>query len=925
MDNVIAALVNFLGDHTMGYIRGAAGFLCEIIVQDAQGGFTHIGTNTDWRTTPCEAFNALAPRISVQLGFEEQIDARRDIAGWDSLGLDDSSWKRAVEINLIPWQNLSPRTIPFLTEDMMPPVEVKAVELARPRPGYFWNLDLRDMLNTMRTGLRSAPPGERGSIFFTEVIAPRDCTVYIYTFPNYEPIPIRVNHESYGDSRTLSDTDRPTEVALKQGANLVMLRSVEWPSLLFATREALTFTANRFVPGAAWALITPLNELNGELEAIWQVGSADSLSPNDRIVGIPSSANKTDIFALTSSQEFFSLPDGFCSHDISRVTPRPPVDRAHRSGSVDQPHALLHDNSDWTTIYPQPDGDVHLLIDFGRETIGYVQIEVNAPEGTIIDANFFEGIDDSGIFWTRHTRNSFRYICRGGHQVFTSHERRGFRYGSFTFRNLSRPLKIRQITHRMATYPVEAKGSFHCSDETLNKIWEVGAYTVRLCMLDTYVDCPSYEQVYWTGDARNSALVNAVAFGAYDLTDHCVRLTGQSLSPELRMVIPLHIQEMRTHITTSHVVSGWFDEIPMWTFLWIWMAWEQYMNTGDKDSLTAYYADVDECLRRCEGFLTERDLLDIPDVWNLVDWAAQDLERDGEVISNTVLMAQALDCVAQMADVLGKDASAHRALAIRLRDAVNRYGWSDVHQGYVDTVRDRTAYDRYQKLCSERGIASVSLETFQSRLRISEPTNTLVMLCNIAPPERREAVMQFVLAAKEGKFIGSSPWEAVHGNPDEVVPVGSPWFLFFTLETLFQEGLADDALTILRQQWNRMLEKGATTFWETFPSITGSGHWSRSLCHGWSAAPTYFLSTQVLGVKPAAPGYARIRIAPQVFNLQWASGIVPTPRGPVTVSWHVNEAGMLDLFYDAPEDCEVEISLPQCANDQSLSDTKAVN
>jgi len=285
---------------------------------------------------------------------------------------------------------------------------------------------------------------------------------------------------------------------------------------------------------------------------------------------------------------------------------------------------------------------VHLVVDFGRETIGYVQIEVDAPEGAIIDANFFEGIDDSGIFWTRNTRNSFRYICREGHQVFTSHERCGFRYGSFTFRDLSHPLKIRQIAYRMATYPVEATGSFHCSDETLNKIWEVGAYTVRLCMLDTYVDCPSYEQVYWVGDARNSALVNAVAFGAYDLTDHCVRLTGQSLSPEMNVVIPPHLEAMRTHITTSHVVSGWFDEIPMWTFLWIWMAWDQYMNTGDKDALGVYYADVTECLRRCEEFLSERDLLDIPDVWNLVDWAAQDLERDGEVISNTVLMAQSL-------------------------------------------------------------------------------------------------------------------------------------------------------------------------------------------------------------------------------------------------------------------------------------------
>ena len=868
MDNIIAALVNFLGDHTMGYIRGAAGFLCEIVIQDSQGSLSRIGSNTDWRTTPCEAFNALAPRISVQLGFEEQIDARRDIVGWDSLGLDDFKWERAVTVNSIPWKNLSPRSIPFLTEDLVSPAEVKAVELARPRPGYFWNFDLRDMLNTVRTGLRSAPPGERGSILFTEVIAPHDCSVRIYTFPNYEPIPIRVNDEIHEDSRFLSDTDKPIEVSFKQGANFVMIRRVEWPSLLFATSENLTFTADRFVSGAAWALITPLNELNGELEMLWKAPSLDEVSENARIIGIPESANKTDIFALTSSQEFFALPDGFCSYDISRVTPRRSVPDTARRVPADQPRALLHDNADWTTIHPQPDGDSHLVIDFGHETIGYIQIEVDAPENAIIDANFFEGIDDSGIFWTRHTRNSFRYVCREGHQVFTSHERRGFRYGSFTFRNLSHPLRIRQIAHHMSTYPVEARGSFHCPDETLNKIWEVSAYTVQLCMLDTYVDCPSYEQVYWVGDARNSALVNAVAFGAYDLTDHCIRLTGQSLLPELKMVIPPHIQSMRTHISASHVVSGWFDEIPMWTFLWIWMAWEQYMNTGDKEALAVYYADVKECLSRCERFLTERDLLDIPDVWNLVDWAAQDLERDGEVISNTVLMARSLDYAAQMADILGVDGLPHQKLAERLRYAVNRYGWSDIHQGYVDTMRDQAAYERYRQLCSERGIAPITLEAFQNKLRISEPTNTLAMLCNTVSPERREAVMRLVLAAKEGKFIGSSPSEAVNGTPDEVVPVGSPWFLFFTLETLFREGSADDALTILREQWKRMLEKGATTFWETFPSITDSGHWSRSLCHGWSAAPAYFLSTQVLGCETYSTGLSSYSGRAKILGLK---------------------------------------------------------
>ncbi len=919
-ENMIAALVNAYGDHSMVYIKAGAGLLVEIIIEDNDGKITRIGSSTEWKTTPCEAFNALAPRISVQLGFEEQLDGRKEIVGWDSLELDDSSWAQATEIaaaGAAPWTNLTASTIPFLTEDLTPPVAIKAVELARTRPGMIWNFDLRESMKTMRTGLRSAPPGERGSMLFTEIIAPKACDIRLHTFPNYEPITMRVNDTRFGEANNpLDNPEAPIPVHLNQGANLFMVKTVEWPSFLFESTEQLTFTAERFASGAAWGLLTPLNEVQGEVDALWKLSSLDEVVEGKSVIGIPASDNKTDIFGLTSSQQFFAVPGGFCTHDITRATPRTSVNGAGRPIPAFSPNALLHDNAQWTTINPQPDGDVHMVVDFGRETMGYIQIDLDANQGAIIDGNLFEGIDDGGIFWTRNTRNSFRYVCREGHQVFTSHERRGLRYASLTFRNMTRPMKIRHITHKMATYPVEAKGSFHSSDETLNKIWEVGAYTVRLCMLDTYVDCPTYEQVYWVGDARNSALVNGIAFGAFELTDRCVRLTGQSLSPEIKMVIPPHIQAMRTHIATSHVVSGWFDEIPMWTFLWVWMAWEQYMNTGDKAALVDYYADVKECMTRCATLLTERDLFDIPEVWNLVDWAAQDLERDGEVISNTVLMAQGLDYAAKMAEALGHsdDKAHHEALAKRLRDAVNKYGWSDEYQGYVDTVRDQTAYEHHQKLCAKRGVTPDTWDVFKNKQRISEPTNTLVMLCNAVPPERYDAVMKLVLNAKDGKFVGSSPWYASQGKPDEIVPVGSPWFLFFTLETLFQEGLSNDALTILREQWNRMLENGATTFWETFPGHIGSGHWSRSLCHGWSAAPAYFLSTQVLGVKPAEPGYSRIRIAPQPFNLMWAEGVVPTPRGPISVSWRLNESGQLDVEYDAPEGCEVEVVLPEAVS-----------
>ena len=48
------------------------------------------------------------------------------------------------------------------------------------------------------------------------------------------------------------------------------------------------------------------------------------------------------------------------------------------------------------------------------------------------------------------------------------------------------------------------------------------------------------------------------------------------------------------------------------------------------------------------------------------------------------------------------------------------------------------------------------------------------------------------------------------------------------------------------------------------------GMLSRSHCHAWSAAPAYFLSRSVLGVKPLAPFWTSVEIAPVPCGLAWA-------------------------------------------------------
>ena len=78
----------------------------------------------------------------------------------------------------------------------------------------------------------------------------------------------------------------------------------------------------------------------------------------------------------------------------------------------------------------------------------------------------------------------------------------------------------------------------------------------------------------------------------------------------------------------------------------------------------------------------------------------------------------------------------------------------------------------------------------------------------------------------------------------------------------------------MRERYGPMLARGATTLWESFEPTA-------SLCHGFSATPTYQLSRRVLGVAPAAPGFAEIELAPDLADLDHAEGVVPTPRGDV--------------------------------------------
>jgi hypothetical protein len=109
-------------------------------------------------------------------------------------------------------------------------------------------------------------------------------------------------------------------------------------------------------------------------------------------------------------------------------------------------------------------------------------------------------------------------------------------------------------------------------------------------------------------------------------------------------------------------------------------------------------------------------------------------------------------------------------------------------------------------------------------------------------------------------------------------------------------------LAKLRSEEKEIRERGATTLWESFEPTA-------SLCHGFSATPAYQLSTEVLGIAPLEPGFARFAIAPQPIDLEWARGVVPTVRGDIAVAWK-RKGKAIAIDVEIPEGTEAILIPP---------------
>jgi hypothetical protein len=491
-----------------------------------------------------------------------------------------------------------------------------------------------------------------------------------------------------------------------------------------------------------------------------------------------------------------------------------------------------------------PDGERRLsVLDLGRICLGHVRLRARAPAGAIIDVAGGEDLRADGLPELEPRNWAARYIAPDADidAIVTFFDPVGLRYLA-----VHHPAGTQvEVDLDERTFPRPEGAAFTCDDHRFERLWQVGARTLDLCSTDAFLDCPGREQRAWVGDSYVHALVSYVSNPDWRLARHHLALAARSRRPDGLLAMAIACDLSLGGIT-----------IPDYSLHWIRALVRYWEHSGDENLVRAHVPVANGIIERYEQQRGASGLLEDFPGWVFVDWAQ--VERDSVTGAHDALYAAAL---ADYATLPG--ASDVADLIVRTADAFEAL-WDDARGVYVDAVGSRG----------------------RSR-RVSQQTNAAALLAGIVPRARVPQVIErvtdparlVVTETPAGPSGLRSQWSAP--DPFDVghdVVAAQPFFCRFLHEALFRHGRRDLILASLLR-WHAQVQRGNTTFEEYWDAPPGRS----SRCHAWSASPTYDLVAYVVGVRPAAPGYASVVVDPYLGPLRRAAARVPTPRGWVSV------------------------------------------
>jgi len=481
---------------------------------------------------------------------------------------------------------------------------------------------------------------------------------------------------------------------------------------------------------------------------------------------------------------------------------------------------------------------------YGHILSGYVGLKIKGQAGVRLQIMPNEH-DAPG--WNRQAE----IILRNGEQVVELPYFDSFSVINIKAEGVREPIDIEGVRCTFTSYPVQYLGDFSCSNPGYNRIWEIARWVTQICMQTHHLDSPHHQEpISDAGDYLIESLNSLYAFGEGTLA-------RQDLKKIARTLAQRHYQSFHTS----------------YSLLWLRMLIQYYEYTGDVEPIRQLAPDVFRLLDRFETYIGANGLISQAPNYMFLDWVEVEgftLHHPPAVIGQgymTALYYRALDDAIQVANVVGDHARIEKFKSLRkaVHEAFDRELWVPDEGLYRDGKPFQTSVLPNQWLPADKRI-----ETFTTQV------NSLAVACGLTSPTRAHDVMLAVLSRSD-----------LHCQP---------YFMHFVFEAIAAAGLFNQEAEKQLQRWKIVPDT------QSFYEMWNVG----DLSHAWNATPLFQMSGRILGVEPTTPGFAYFRIQPHPCGLTWAKGRVPTPHGPISVSWK-KDGEAVNLDFTVPTGTEAEV------------------
>lgn len=525
------------------------------------------------------------------------------------------------------------------------------------------------------------------------------------------------------------------------------------------------------------------------------------------------------------------------------------------------------------------------IVDMGQNFAGVARIRVKGTTGSVVGIRYGEDLFKDGRLnylttvagqikeiwnsnggpgspktaWQRD-----QYILKGkGEETwsprFTFH---GFRYLEIT--GWPGTPSLADIEGLRMNSDVESAGTFACSDPLFNRIHEVIQWTFLSNIFSVQSDCPGREKMGYGGDlvATGEAYIhNYNMHGFYSKT---IQDFENDQQPDGG------ITEIAPSTGIADRGYGGMSGPLGWELAFPYLQKKLYDYYGDKKIIEKHYPAFKKQLT----FLQSKSQAGLF-FWDISDHEA--LDTKPEALTAACFYYHHVKLGEEFAGILGnrEDSISYNRLARNIRQAIiDRYA---VHgTGRIDN-----------------GTQSAQLFGLYYGLT----------------PEKEKSI-QWLLE------------EFKRHNDHISTGIFSTKMMF---DVLRENNMAELAARIISQKtypgWGYMIEKGATTLWETwqYPDNAPSQN------HPMFGSVDEWFYKSLLGINQGAPGYSQIIIKPQpVSQVQWAKGGYESVKGWIKVDWK-KEGDQFTMKVTIPGNTTARIYVPMQEGQELMESAQSID